>query len=392
MKWIKRILVGLVAVIGLAVIVLWATGNGHILRGIPKTYLRGVTSPDIDDMDLHPVRVVRRGTPEPWPESAALGSFALSQEARQGLVQWDTEAFLVWSGDSLIYEEYWNDSDQNTRFNSFSMAKSFTSLAVGCAWKEGKIFSLQDPLANTVAGYNQGLDAKLQIEHLLQMASGINFGESYGSPFGYMAKAYYGTELEAETRTYHASLPPGTQWKYEGGNTVLLGMAVTEATGKPLGSYFSEKIWSRIGAEHDAYWNLDVEDGLEKAFSAFYATPRDFGRIGKLMLDSGRWAGEEVVPWTYLEKAFAPVNVPGVDGQNVDHYGYQFWLNTWNGHKVVACNGMRGQHILTVPDRDLLVVRIGHQRPEALEHGQSRYIQDLLDYGGALQDAYAQRH
>lgn len=392
MKWIKRIGLSLVITLAVAAGLLWITGNDHILRGIPKTYLRGLSRPDIDDMELHPMRTIPNGTPEPWAESSSLGQLSLSDSARSLLEAFDTEAYLVWLGDSLVFEEYWNETTASTHFNSFSMAKSFTSLGVGCAWGEGKISSLNDPLSTYLDGYSDGLDADVHLDHLLHMASGIDFGESYNSPFGYMAKAYFGTELEANTRAYHATDLPGTEWNYEGGNTVLLGMTVQKVTGKPLAEYFSDRIWSRIGAEHPAYWNLDTENGLEKAFSAFYATPRDFGRIGKLMLDSGRWNGEQLVPERYLKKAFSPCAIPDVEGKAVYHYGYQFWLNTWRGHKVVSCNGMRGQYILTVPDLDMIVVRIGHTRPEGKVNGQSGFVLDLLNFAAQLQEDYAERH
>ena len=72
------------------------------------------------------------------------------------------------------------------------------------------------------------------------MSSGIDFGESYGDPFGFMAKAYYGTAVYNLTLSKKSTKPPGVEWKYQGGNTLLLSFIVERATGKSLSTYFAD--------------------------------------------------------------------------------------------------------------------------------------------------------
>ena len=72
---------------------------------------------------------------------------------------------------------------------------------------------------------------------------------------------------------------PGIEFKYQSGNTQILGFILEAATKQSISSYAERVFWNKIGAVHDAYWNLDDENGKAKAFCCFYATPRDFARV-----------------------------------------------------------------------------------------------------------------
>jgi tetratricopeptide (TPR) repeat protein len=127
------------------------------------------------------------------------------------------------------------------------------------------------------------------------MSSGLDFKEDYGSMFSWPAKAYYGKDVNATILNPPKVNEPGEVYSYKGGDTQLLGMILEKATGKRVATYASEKLWGRIGAESDAFWSLDVEDGMEKVSCCFYATARDFARFGKLYMNYGKyeWALSE---------------------------------------------------------------------------------------------------
>ena len=130
--------------------------------------------------------------------------------------------------------------------HSFSVAKSLTSLAIGVAIDQELIESHETPVGTILPEFQDGLNMSLNVEHLLSMSSGIDFGESYSNPFGYMAKAYYGDDLEGLTLRYDVTREPGELWVYEGGNTVLLGSIIEEVTQQTISEYFSEQIWKKI--------------------------------------------------------------------------------------------------------------------------------------------------
>jgi CubicO group peptidase (beta-lactamase class C family) len=368
MVWLKRIFIALAVIIVLLIIGLKISGNGHILTGITKTYLIGKSKPDIDDLSGSCVRIIPADRPEPWPLSKRYGLDQIPAEYVQQVDSFETTALLVFRDDSLLYERYWDDYSDTTHSNSFSMAKSFTAMCIGKAIDDGYIKSVDQPVGDFIPEFKEGKAASLTIKHLLQMVSGIPFGESYSSPFGYMARAYYGDDLLGETMKYTVQQEPGTLWSYEGGNTVLLGEIIKRATGRTASDYFFQKFWSCIGAEHKAYWSIDHEGGIERTFSGFYATARDFARIGKLYEHQGVWGNDTLLSPEYVRASLTPCEVPDSKGENTFWYGYQWWLGTHENVPFFSCRGMRGQYIIVVPEQHLIVVRLGHNQSKEREN------------------------
>ena len=183
-------------VIACLVAILALTGNNHIYVGLSETYIKGRTKPAVDDPDLFPTRIIKAGTPQPWVKHANYNQAMFSESATKANDELSTLGFLVIKKDSLVFEQYMNGHDETALSNSFSMAKSFLSVLTGCAIKEGKI-ALTDPVYLYLPEYVQEKDSALQVIHLLNMTSGMNFDESYGNPFGFMAKAYYGKDIKS---------------------------------------------------------------------------------------------------------------------------------------------------------------------------------------------------
>jgi len=194
----------------------------------------------------------------------------------------------------------------------------------------------------------------LTIKDLLTMSSGMDFVESYKSPFAYPAEAYYGNHLVENTLKYKVVSQPGKEFIYLSGNSALLGYILTIATKEKLSDYASEKLWKQLGAEHQAFWSIDRAGGMEKAYCCFNSNARDFARIGQLYLDSGKWRGKQLVSQSYVLASMKPALS--------EHYGYNWWLLTCDGHKVAYCRGILGQYIFVIPDEDMVVVRLGKKR------------------------------
>jgi CubicO group peptidase (beta-lactamase class C family) len=340
--------------IGLLIGVLYVTGNGYLARGIYCTYLHGKIKPDIDDQSFFDTRKINRGEAINLPAKLSV----LSNENISFLNTTESEAFLVFKNDTLVSEWYGHPGADTTHWNSFSMAKSFISMLIGCAIEEGKISSLNDPVSKYISWSGNNVT----LEQLLHMSSGIPFGESYSSPFGYMAKAYYHKDLKAITMPFKVEQTPGSYWSYEGGNTVLLGMVLESATQKKISNYFEEKIWTKIGAASPAYWNLDSENGFEKPFTGVYATAKDFGMLGQCILHHGKINGASIIDSTYLAESFAPWVIQDGNKTTCDWYGLHWWMGELDGVKFKSARGMRGQYIVIIPEKNMVVVRIGHQQ------------------------------
>ncbi len=355
----KKLLLILLVFIGIAVATLYFTGNFHVLEAVQKTYLIGQKGPSIDDFNLFTHRRVA-ATP-----GVILPSHQKNIHLDDADIQWldsiETATFLVIYKDSVLAEHYFNGYDQTFTPNTFSSAKSIVSMSIGVLLKQGRI-ALEDPAAKYIPEIADRGYSDITIRHLLQMSSGIGFDEDYKNPFGYQAKVYYGDNLRENTLAFEPSLKPGEEWSYAGGNTVLLSLIVESVSGKKISHFVSENIWQKIGAQSDAWWTLDAQDGIERSSCCFYATTRDLARLGMLYKNGGSWNGEELVPEWFVQESITPVMIPDKDGEPVMHYGYQWWLGDFDGKPFFQAQGMLGQYIIVVPGLDLVIVRTGHNR------------------------------
>lgn len=362
MKFFRRFLLSLIIAILLICLGLWASGNAHLIKAVRSTYLVGKTGPTIDDHSKFYNRTVAVGKAQAWPLSKRYNQYNLQGSLLEETENWETTSLLVVHKDSIRFEHYWNAYSKESLTNSFSMAKSFTSLAIGAAIQDGSIQSLDQKVGDFIPEFSTGDKANISIYDLLSMSSGLDFGESYGDPFGFMAKTYYGKNLYDLSIQKPVKYKPQTVWHYQGGNTLLLSFILKSATGKDLSTYFSEKFWQPMGAEREALWSINEEGGIERSYCCFYSNARDYARVGQLMLDSGLWQGKSLISNDYFLQSIKPVNVEKSDGSLVDYYGLQWWFNSFEGTDYYYARGILGQYIIWVPQWETVIVRLGHKR------------------------------
>lgn len=381
-KVLKRFFQGLLVIIILANAFIIFTGRSYIYKGLANTYLVGKSGPQIDEQDIFYNRKVAAPDPQPWPMHQKYNALVLSQEAKAAHEKYESAAFVVIKNGELIFEEYYNGFDENSITNSFSVAKSFVSLMIGKAIEEGHIASVQDPVSKYLPEFAEGDKAKITIEHVLTMSSGLSWSESGGNPLSDNARGYYGWDLREHIAGLEAIEEPGKEFKYLSGNTQVLGLILEKVTGKTLAEYASETLWKPLNAEHESLWNLDDEGGMEKAFCCYYATARDYARIGQLVLNGGKWNGQQVIDADYLAKAIAPTDLPHYESkQQNKNYGYQWWSGTHRGIDFTYARGIKGQYIIVVPERKAVIVRTGRTRgsKDSSDHPVDLY--DWIDGG-----------
>ena len=361
-QFLARFSVALCIALLIVCIGLWATGNAHLIKAVRSTYLQGNTGPTIDDYVKFSNRIVQAGNEQIWQKSNRYNTYQIPSGLLKKIEEKETTALVVIKGNKLLFEKYWGEYSKDSKTNSFSVAKSFTSLCIGAAIQEGKIKSVHQKISDFLPEFKTGEKSSVTIKDLLTMSSGIDFGESYGDPFGFMAKTYYGSNLYELTLQKELKNTPGEVWKYQGGNTLLLSFILKKATGKNLSEYFSEHFWKPIGASQNALWTTNEEKGIEKSYCCFYSNALDFARIGQLMLDSGKWQGKQLISQNYFMESIEPVRIKTATGQMVTHYGYQWWLGEYQNTSFSYARGILGQYIVSIPEWNLVLVRLGHER------------------------------
>ena len=345
------------------------TDNAHVWSGLQECYLRGYKNAQVDDLSFKTVRRIPPSTsPRPWPKASNIDDVVIPPSILDSTHRFQTVALAIVHRDTLKVD--WA-SDRiagadTMRTNSFSMAKTFTALAIGAAEQEG-LLSVKDPVSKYLPRYSEGSNADLTVEHVLQMRSNIPFGENYKNPFGFMAKCTYGDNILDRLKGIPVKGQAGATWKYQGGNTLLLQEILLSVIDVSLGEWFSEKIWGPIGATEEACWAIDNQ-GHERNYACFYSTASEYARMGQLLLDSGRVGGQQVISEDFIGRLMAPVG-PLEDGSDIQHYGYQVWMGQHNGLSFTSYQGLHGQYIISVPELDLVAVRTGFLRPKKkIEH------------------------
>ncbi len=364
-----------------------------LLLCLPCTcYMRRAVVHMLPKIDQYPIfhnREVAAGDPQPWPFAAQYGSVAIDGRYIDRFAELGTVAFAVVRRDSLLFEGYWDGYGPLSHSNSFSMAKSVVSMLVGVAIEEGLIEDVNQPVADFLPDYGDFDGKPLTIEHLLTMSAGVEWDENYSGLFSKTTEAYYGNDLPRLMRRVKQVAEPGVSFKYQSGVTQLLAMVLEKATGKTLSEYASEKIWTPIGAEDAALWSLDRKGGHEKAYCCFNSNARDFARLGQLMLRRGNWKGRQLVPEWYMDRAMSPAGwLTGETGAGPNRtYGFQFWILQKGGMTIPYMRGINGQVVFAIPEKDAVIVRLGHKRSDV--RTAQNYPDDIdtwLDAGLEIMD------
>lgn len=271
----------------------------------------------------------------------------------------NTVAFLVIKNDSLMCEKYFGGYNEQSVVASFSMAKSVTSILIGCALDDRLIQSVEEPVINYIPELKGEGMHQVTIKHLLQMTSGIAYNESYVNPFGDAANYYYGRNLKKAVYNRKLVHKPGTVFSYSSGDTQMLGLVLERALkGRKVTEYLEEKLWKPLGMEYDATWSLDKKDGLEKTFCCINARARDFAKIGRLFLNKGNWNGKQIVSKEWVELS----TIPDTTNGGVSYYKYQWWLEPGGNY---TATGILGQFIYVSPKNNVIIVRLGKNEGNA---------------------------
>jgi CubicO group peptidase (beta-lactamase class C family) len=255
-------------------------------------------------------------------------------------------------------ERYGAGFGPSQRWTSFSVAKSFTSTLVGAALRDGAIRSLDDNVARYLPQLQGSAYDGVSVRQLLTMTSGVAWNEDYADPSSDVARMYTAARVPGEPRllTYMKRLPrsvaPGTRWHYSTGETDLLGILVTHATGKTLAAYLSEKIWRPYGMGEDARWLKDAVDLTESGGSGISATLADYARMGQFILDGGRIHNHAVLADNWVADATGKHEDIGSPGMG---YGYQWWTYD-NGD--AAGIGIFGQLLYIDRQHQLVIVQL----------------------------------
>lgn len=338
--------------------------------------------PDITDTYIFASHTVAKAD-SCWifPLSKEFNTYEMTPEENAFLKKYGTVAYLVIQNDSVLYEEYRDGWAPDQLSNIFSATKSIVGLLVGIAYDEGYIESLDDKVSKYLPGFEEG--EKITIRNLLTMSSGLNWDEAYTALISKTTQAYYGDHVRELVMNLKVEEEPGKRYSYKSGDTQLLSFVLEAAldSSVSISEYAEQKLWQPVQACHDALWNLDRKGGDEKTYCCFNTTARDMAHLARLILNNGNWNGRQVISESYLQEAISPAsyleNEFG-DGP-LDYYGFQIWVMHYKGMQFPAFRGLGGQYIFAIPQKNAIVVRLGHKRSNEYIRELTTDIQEYLD-------------
>jgi CubicO group peptidase (beta-lactamase class C family) len=383
---------------------------------------------------------------EASPESVGMDSASLSAAFDEAFSDGTfTQAAVVIKDSKLVYERYrgimlgeksvlvselntdsetlqdrFGSRDKNSLANSWSTAKSFTSVMVAIAIEQGFIESLEESASVYINEWANDERAQITIRNLLDMRSGLpilcadannptldicsnssansggNLTLSDNQMDECIARQMAATGIPQPWYTYGSTYESG-YWVYSNCDTMVLGEILFRATGQDLQTYADRHLFSKIGMT--AYWWRDNTasaqvDGNYLAYCCLDATPRDFAKFGQLLLNNGEWNGEQVVPASYVDKIKNIIVDSRIDELTDSlSYGLQFWTIMPSSQSdgsmyppantIYATQGFDGQYIMIDFDRNLVVVRTSLYYPALTENDQRKMNVNATDTSNA---------
>jgi CubicO group peptidase (beta-lactamase class C family) len=336
----------------------------HIRELLPtKQVSRGIGSPiklsyAIDDgIDTVLFKPLGGDEPMTWKESLTANY---------------TDGILIIHKGRIVYERYFGCLNEMGKHAAMSMTKSMTGLLAEILVAEGrlddtaKVSKIIPELANSAFG-------SATVRQVMDMTTALDYSEDYSDPKADIwiyskaasplpkPKNYRGPNGYFEyLQTVKQNGVHGEAFGYKTINTDALGWIISRVTGKDTAHLLSERIWSRMGAEQDAYMTVDSK-GTPFAGGGLSAGLRDLGRIGLLMLNGGEINGQRLFPQEVVEhiraggdkKAFAKAGYRTLEGGS---YRSMWWI-FHNKHDAFAARGVHGQTIYMDPTAEMLIVR-----------------------------------
>lgn len=310
--------------------------------------------------EILPASVIEAGAPAALPRDdiALPETYVFDGETRQleaFFERSDMIGLTVLSEGRIAAQRFREGAGPQTRFTSWSVAKSVVATLIAKALHEGLIESLDDT-AQTYAPQFAGTDyGETSLRHLLMMSAGMDFQEEYSpeAPSDVRPLFFNAFILRRDVDAMVAQItrdrPPGEDQHYTSPNSHVLAAVARAVYQNRLADVVSEQLWTPLGMAHDATWlqNIPGESGLAIGYCCLQATSEDYARFGQLYVQDGVWQAERFLPTGWVDQAAepnAPFQEPGATPYPGRGYGLHFWVPEGYDREFYAA-GVFGQYI-----------------------------------------------
>lgn len=284
-----------------------------------------------------------------------------------------TDGIIILHKGQVVYERYFGALKEDRVHAVMSLTKSFTGTIASILVAEGKLDE-NKRVAAYVPELKNSAFGDATVRQVMDMTTALKYSEDYADPnaeiwaFGEAGnplpkpKGYKGPiGYYAYLETVKKQGKHGEAFGYKTVNADALGWIVSKVTGKSMATLVSEKIWSKLGMEQSAFYQVDAL-GIPFAGGGFNAGLRDLARFGELILNKGKYNGEQIIPQKAVEdiekggskEAFAKSGHPDLKGWS---YRDMWWI-TENADGAFSARGVYGQTIYIDPKAEMVIVRL----------------------------------
>ena len=263
-----------------------------------------------------------------------------------------SNGLILVKNSTIVYEEYGNNFQYNTEFNTYSVTKSFTSALVGIALDKGFIDNIDDTVwkyfPNRTFENDSPEKQKVTIKHILMMTSGFDYGVDPT-----LAPAVQGSRAD-----YVLNRPviyePGTTWIYDSQAPSILIKIIELQSNMSLIDFATEYLFKPLGI-YDVLW---TEDESDLAFGGFglYLTNREMAKFGQLYLQNGLWNNTQIISEAWVTESTTESMDPDIkfiyDVRPESSYGYLWWV--YDGYYVAS--GLHGQRIFVNSEYNYVLI------------------------------------
>ncbi len=339
---------------------------------------------------LIPTTQVSRGTGAPAPLPRALrndlDAVSFVPLGKDTPMTWSqafdanyTDGVVVLHKGRIVYERYAGALRPEGQHISMSVTKSFFGTLGAMLVAEGKLDE-NAPVSRYVPELKDSAFGDATIRQVLDMRTGLKYSENYLDPNaeiwqhtragGVLPRppGYQGPQTFYEfLQTVKKEGEHGGSFAYKTVNSDALGWVIRRATGQSIGQLLSERIWSRLGMEQDAYFTVDSV-GNEFAGGGLNAGLRDMARFGEMMRNQGQFNGQQIIPASVVQdiakggdkSAFPQASFPTLPGWS---YRNMWWVSN-NEHGAYSARGIHGQAIYIDPKAEMVIARFAsHPMP-----------------------------